>query len=66
MLGAKAHALLAGRFAVTPEDVRRVAAPVLRHRVLPTFAAEADGVDVEQIVAAVVEGVGGPRSGVGV
>jgi MoxR-like ATPase len=64
VLGAKAHALLAGRFAVTPEDVRRVAAPVLRHRVLPTFAAEAEGVEVEQIVAAVVDGVGEPRSGV--
>jgi MoxR-like ATPase len=58
--------LLAGRYAVAPEDVRRVAAPVLRHRVLPTFAAEAEGVDVEQVVAAVVDAVAAPRSGVGV
>jgi MoxR-like ATPase len=65
VLGAKAHALLAGRVAVAPEDVRRVAAPVLRHRVLPTFAAEAEGVDAEQVVAAVLDGVAAPRSGVG-
>jgi MoxR-like ATPase len=65
VLGAKAHALLAGRLAVAPEDVRRVAAPVLRHRVLPTFAAEAEGVDAEQVVAAVLEAVAPPRSGVG-
>jgi MoxR-like ATPase len=51
---------------VTPEDVRRVAAPVLRHRVLPTFAAEAEGIDAEQVVAAVLEAVAAPRSGVGV
>jgi MoxR-like ATPase len=55
VLGAKAHALLAGRYAVTPEDVRRVAAPVLRHRVLPTFAAEAEGIDGGAGGAAVLE-----------
>jgi MoxR-like ATPase len=64
VLGAKAHALLAGRMAVAPEDVRRVAAPVLRHRVLPTFAAEAEGIDVEQIVDAVLGHVAPPSSGV--
>jgi MoxR-like ATPase len=64
ILGAKAHALLDGRFAVTPDDVRRVAAPVLRHRVLPTFAAEADGVDADRIVAAVIAGVAAPATGV--
>ena len=46
ILGAKAHALLAGRFAVAPDDIQRVALPVLRHRVLPNFAAEAEGVSV--------------------
>ena len=64
VLGAKAHALLAGRMAVAPEDVRRVAAPVLRHRVLPTFAAEAEGVDVERVVDAVLTHVAAPSSGV--
>ena len=64
VLGAKAHALLSGRAAVTPEDVRRVAQPVLRHRVLPNFAADADGVTAEQIVAAVVRHVPAPESGI--
>ena len=64
VLGAKAHALLSGRAAVTPDDVRRVAQPVLRHRVLPNFAADADGVSAEQIVAAVVRHVPAPESGI--
>ena len=63
VLGAKAHALLSGRPAVTPDDVRRVAQPVLRHRVLPNFAVDADGVTAEQIVAAVVRHVPVPESG---
>jgi MoxR-like ATPase len=64
VLGAKAHALLSGRAAVAPDDVRRVAQPVLRHRVLPNFAADADGVTAEQIVAAVVRQVPVPESGI--
>ena len=66
ILGAKAHALLHGRVAVAPEDIRRVAAPVLRHRVLPNFAAEAEGVDVERLVREVVERVAAPASGVSI
>jgi MoxR-like ATPase len=62
VLGAKAHALLAGRFAVSPADIRRVAYPVLRHRVLPNFAAEAEGVTAERLVAEVLERVAPPRS----
>jgi MoxR-like ATPase len=64
VLGAKAHALLAGRAAIAPEDLRRVAAPVLRHRVLPTFAAEAEGIDADRVVADLVERVPVPASGV--
>jgi MoxR-like ATPase len=64
VLGAKAHALLSGRAAVSPDDVRRVAQPVLRHRVLPNFAADADGMTAEQIVAAVVRHVPVPESGI--
>jgi len=64
VLGAKAHALLSGRAAVSPDDVRRVAQPVLRHRVLPNFAADADGITAEQIVAAVVRHVPAPESGI--
>jgi MoxR-like ATPase len=62
ILGAKAHALLAGRCAVSPGDVKRVVMPVLRHRVLPNFAAEAEGVAVERIIADVLARIQPPRS----
>ncbi|HJU66370.1 MAG TPA: MoxR family ATPase [Gemmatimonadaceae bacterium] len=62
VLGAKAHALLAGRFAVSPDDIRRVARPVLRHRVLPNFAAEAEGITAERIIDEVLGRVAPPRS----
>jgi len=48
---AKAHAVLRGRFHATTGDVAAVAAPVLRHRVLTTFNAEAAGVDSDEIIA---------------
>ncbi len=64
ILGAKAHALLDGRLAVTPEDIRRVALPVLRHRVLPNFAADAEGVSAERLIAEVLETVTPPASGI--
>ena len=50
VLGAKARALLAGRAHVTPEDIRALAAPTLRHRVLLNYRAEAEGVKIEQLV----------------
>jgi len=62
ILGAKARALLAGRFAVSPEDIRRVALPVLRHRVLPSFAAEAEGITAEKIVEDLLEKIEAPKS----
>ena len=62
ILGAKAHALLAGRHAVAPDDIRRVAHPVLRHRVLPNFAAEAEGVSAERIVDELLAHVPPPKS----
>jgi len=62
ILGAKAAALLAGRSAVSPADIRRVALPVLRHRILPNFAAEADGVSAEPIVDALLLHVAAPSS----
>jgi MoxR-like ATPase len=66
VLGAKARALLQGRLAVSLDDLRRVALPVLRHRVLPNFAAEAEGITAERLVREVVDRVAAPRSGVGV
>jgi MoxR-like ATPase len=62
ILGAKAHALLDGRLAASPNDVKRVARPVLRHRVLPNFAAEAEGVNVERIIEDLLARIDPPRS----
>lgn len=54
---ARAHAWLAGRDYVTPEDVRAVAPDVLRHRVLPSYEATAEGWDGDRLVAALIEHV---------
>jgi MoxR-like ATPase len=62
VLGAKAAALLDGRFAVSPDDIKRVAYPVLRHRVLTNFAAQAEGVNAERLIADLLEHVPAPRS----
>jgi MoxR-like ATPase len=64
VLGAKAAALLDGRLAVTPDDIRRVAYPVLRHRVLTNFAAQAEGVSAERVIADLLEHVPAPRSAI--
>jgi MoxR-like ATPase len=50
LLGAKARALLEGRSVVAREDIEAVALPVLRHRVLLNFQAEADGIDADGVV----------------
>jgi MoxR-like ATPase len=57
LVGAKAEALLDGRSVPAPEDVRKVALPVLRHRILLNFQAEADGLDADQIVGRVLEAI---------
>jgi MoxR-like ATPase len=65
VLGAKANALLQGRHAVSPEDIRRVVHPVLRHRILLNFAAEAEGVAPEGVIRSLVDEVPAPASGLG-
>jgi MoxR-like ATPase len=50
VLAAKARALMQGRIHASIEDVEAVAGPVLRHRIVPSFNAEAEGVTVEQII----------------
>ena len=47
---AKARALLQGRYAVTPDDIEAMAKPVLRHRLLLNFKAEADGISTDQVI----------------
>ncbi len=50
VLGAKAHALLQGRFYVAADDIRAVAKPVLRHRLVTSFAAEAEGISTDKVI----------------
>jgi MoxR-like ATPase len=57
MLAAKARAILYGRYHATTEDVQAMALPVLRHRILPTFNAEAAGIRPDQIVQRLLEEV---------
>jgi MoxR-like ATPase len=42
----------------SPDDVRQIALPVLRHRVLLNFQAEADGLDADQVIGRLLEAVG--------
>ncbi len=49
-LGAKAKAVLGGRLAASTDDVRAVALPVLRHRIVTTFAAESEGIDADKVI----------------
>src|SRR5437868_671034 len=60
VLGAKAHALLDGRSVAALDDIRAVALPVLRHRVLLNFQAEADGIEADHLVAQLLEAVSPP------
>jgi MoxR-like ATPase len=57
ILGAKANALLDGRTVPSPDDVTRVAAPVLRHRLLVNFQAEADEVTPDDMIAKLLSAV---------
>lgn len=55
ILGAKAKAALEGRYSPNIEDVKSIAAPVLRHRIITNFAAEAEGIRAEDIVQRLLE-----------
>jgi MoxR-like ATPase len=55
VLGAKVRALAGGRYNVSVEDLRSVALPALRHRIILNFEGEAEGTDVDQLVGRVVE-----------
>src|SRR5690606_20172649 len=62
VLSAKARALLHRRFAVTMEDLRAVAFPVLRHRILVSFRAESEGVDADAVTRQLLRVMPEPRS----
>jgi len=55
LLSAKALALLSGRFAVSRQDLARLAAPVLRHRLVLSYAASAEGVSADEVVRQLVD-----------
>ena len=57
VLGAKARAALAGRSAATCDDIKAVAHPVLRHRILTNFAAESAGVTPDSLIDRILEAV---------
>jgi MoxR-like ATPase len=54
---ARAHAFLRGRGFVSPEDVKQIAPDVLRHRLIPTFEAEAENVSVDQLIRQILSQV---------
>ncbi len=60
LLGGKVRALMDGRFAVSPQDVREVALPVLRHRILLNYHAEAEGQDQDSIATRLLQSVQSP------
>jgi MoxR-like ATPase len=63
VLGAKARALTSGRYHVSFEDIRALAHPVLRHRVLTNFHAQSEGVTSDALVDRLLAAVPVPRSG---
>ena len=63
ILGGKARALLHGRYHVSVADIRALAPPILRHRVITNFYAESERVDADAIVTRLLEAVPAPRSG---
>jgi MoxR-like ATPase len=63
ILGAKARALTSGRYHVSFEDVRALAHPVMRHRIITNFHAQSEGVTTDAIVDRLLDAVPLPRSG---
>lgn len=57
VLAGKARALMAGRFNVAIEDIRAVTLPVLRHRVLTNFKAEAEGIKVDELIGRLIQAI---------
>jgi MoxR-like ATPase len=63
VLGAKARALTSGRYHVSYDDIRALAHPVLRHRVLTNFHAQSEGITSDTLIDRLLEAVPLPRSG---
>jgi MoxR-like ATPase len=57
VLAAKVSALMQGRYHVTSDDLKKLALPILRHRVLPNYYAESDNITVDQILSTMLDNV---------
>jgi MoxR-like ATPase len=63
VLGAKSRAITSGRYHVSYDDIRAMAHPVLRHRVLTNFRAESEGITTDSIIDELLSTVSMPKSG---
>ena len=61
LLGGKVHALMQNRVYVAGEDIRAAAFPALRHRMLLNYEGQAEGVDVDTIISAIIQSLPEPR-----
>jgi MoxR-like ATPase len=61
ILGGKARAILHGRLHVTTEDIREVAYPVLRHRLVTTFNADAEGINTDMVIERLIKTIPTPQ-----
>ena len=59
--GAKALAAMDGRFSVDPTDIRRIAVPVLRHRIATNFQAQAEGMDTDAVILKLLDDIRPPE-----
>src|SRR4029077_14674040 len=57
ILSAKANAVLRGQHHVSADDVAAVAAPILRHRLIPNFAAQSEGISTDDVVQRILESI---------
>ena len=62
VLAAKARALMEGRYHVTADDLKKLATPILRHRVLPNYYAESDGVSIDKILGDMLDSLPVPAA----
>src|SRR5262245_56954857 len=62
ILGGKARALMHGRYHVSVADIRALASPILRHRVITNFYAESDRIDSDGIISRLIDAVPAPKS----
>ena len=65
ILTAKARALFKGRYAVMMEDIHQMAAPVLRHRILTNFRAEAEGISTDTVAEEIIKNIERPKVKIG-